>query len=193
MLSARYCTNIFAKRSYYGWVNYFTKRSHHGWVNMVTSSKRKQEGLSSQSFLANSVPACRSYTTALLNGILHLTYRLVWMKFPEYLLWNRGMMAGIWFKKIRTFCRGNLDTGCHGIRPWYLSWWPIEFSLIWLGETKGQRWARDRTGSDWIRTEANFGRMRTGSDWVNFCCFNVIILKISKILVVIPFHRFAKW
>jgi len=26
-----------------------------------------------------------------------------------------------------------------------------------------------------------------------FCCFNVIILKISKILVVIRFHRFAKW
>jgi len=26
----------------------------------------------------------------------------------------------------------------------------------------------------------------------NFCSFNVIILKISKILVVIRFHRFAK-
>jgi len=25
-----------------------------------------------------------------------------------------------------------------------------------------QRWARIRTGSDWIRTEANFGRIRTG-------------------------------
>jgi len=50
-----------------------------------------------------------------------------------------------------------------------------------------QRWARIRTGSDWIRTEANFGRIktvsdcnffenwriRTGSDWENFCCFNV--------------------
>jgi len=58
-----------------------------------------------------------------------------------------------------------------------------------------QTWARIRTGSDWIRTEANFCRIRTGSDcnffknWrirtgsncENFCCFNVIILKISKI------------
>ena len=65
-----------------------------------------------------------------------------------------------------------------------------------------QRWARVWTGSDWIRTEANFWRIRTGSDcnfflnWrittgsdsENFCCFNVIILKISKILVVIRFH-----
>jgi len=31
----------------------------------------------------------------------------------------------------------------------------------------------DRTGLDWIRTEANFGRIRTGSDWENFSCFNV--------------------
>jgi len=68
-----------------------------------------------------------------------------------------------------------------------------------------QRWARIRTGSDWIRTEANYDRIRigsdcnffqnwrirTGSDWENFCCFHVIILKISKILVVIRFHRFA--
>jgi len=53
--------------------------------------------------------------------------------------------------------------------------------------TSAQRWARTRTGSDWIRTEVNFGRIRTGSDcnifqnwrirtgsdWENFCCFNV--------------------
>ena len=78
-----------------------------------------------------------------------------------------------------------------------------------------------RTGSDWIRTEADFGwnrtgsdcnlfqnwqiktgsdcnffqnwQTRTGSDRENFCCFDVIILKISKILVVIQFHRFAEW
>jgi len=31
-------------------------------------------------------------------------------------------------------------------------------------ESTGQRWARTRTGSDWIRTEANFGRITTGSD-----------------------------
>ena len=60
---------------------------------------------------------------------------------------------------------------------------------------------------DWIRTEANFGRIRagsdcnffqnwrirTGSDSENFCYFSVIILKISKSVVVIRFHRFAKW
>ena len=70
-----------------------------------------------------------------------------------------------------------------------------------------QRWAWIRTGSDWIRTEANFGwirtgsdcnffenwRIRTGSDWESFLCFYVIILNISKLLVVIRFHRFAKW
>jgi len=65
----------------------------------------------------------------------------------------------------------------------------------------------DRTGSDWIRTEANFGWIRTGSDCTFFkigrpvldrtekifVSINVIILKISKILVVIRFHKFAKW
>jgi len=53
--------------------------------------------------------------------------------------------------------------------------------------TAQQRWSRIRIGSDWIRTEANFGRIRTGSDcnffqnwpirtgseWENICCFNV--------------------
>jgi len=76
-----------------------------------------------------------------------------------------------------------------------------------LTHTAQQRWARIRTGSDWIRTDANISgtgldrtasffqnwRIRTGSDSENFCCFHVIILKISKILVVIQFHRFAKW
>jgi len=33
----------------------------------------------------------------------YLTYSLIWMKFPEYFLWNTGIMAGIWFKKIRIF------------------------------------------------------------------------------------------
>jgi len=51
--------------------------------------------------------------------------------------------------------------------------------------TPRQRWAQIRTGSDWIRTEANFGQIRTGtdcnffenwqirtgSDWENFYCF----------------------
>jgi len=49
-------------------------------------------------------------------------------------------------------------------------------------------------GSELDRTAIFFQnwRIRTGSDWEYFCCFNVIILKISKILVVIRFHRFAK-
>jgi len=57
-----------------------------------------------------------------------------------------------------------------------------------------QTWARIRTEVDFgrIRTgsDCNFfqnWRIRTGSDWENFCCFNVIILKISNILVVIRF------
>jgi len=65
------------------------------------------------------------------------------------------------------------------------------FILFCLMSQTNQRWARIRTGSD-----CNFfdnWRTRTGSDWENFCCFNVIILKISKIMVVIWFHRFAKW
>jgi len=49
------------------------------------------------------------------------------------------------------------------------------------------------TDQHWIRTKAKFWRIKTGSDSENFCCFNVIILKISKILVVIRFHRFANW
>ena len=50
----------------------------------------------------------------------------------------------------------------------------------------------DKTGSDWFRTEANFGWIRTGSDWRNSCCFDVIIRNISKMLVAIRFYRFAK-
>ena len=67
--------------------------------------------------------------------------------------------------------------------------------------------SRDEHGSGWMSPEANFWRIRTGSecnffeiwrmwnasDSEKFCCFNVIILKVSKILVVIRFHRFAKW
>jgi len=62
------------------------------------------------------------------------------------------------------------------------------------------------TGSDWIRTIANFGRTRTrlDCDFFQNCriragsgekiyLFVVIILIISVILVVIRFHRFAKW
>jgi len=57
--------------------------------------------------------------------------------------------------------------------------------------TTHQRWARIRTWSDYNFFE-NL-RIKTGSDWENFCCFNVIILTKSKFLVVIRFHRFAKW
>ena len=86
-------------------------------------------------------------------------------------------------------------------------------SLVKCGDHVIQRWARIRTGSDWIRTETNFGLIRTGSDcnffenwwirtgsdWKNIFFariapqINVIILNVSKILVVIRFYRFAKW
>ena len=63
-----------------------------------------------------------------------------------------------------------------------------------------QRWARIRTETNFFRIrsglDCNFfekWQIRTWSDWENFCCFNVIILIISKILVVIRYHRFAKW
>jgi len=42
-----------------------------------------------------------------------------------------------------------------------------------LSDYAQQRWARIRTGWDWIRTDANLGRIRTGSDWEIFCFFNV--------------------
>ena len=46
-----------------------------------------------------------------------------------------------------------------------------------------QNWLQSWSVFIWQR----WARIRTGSDWENFCCFNVIILKISKILVVIHF------
>jgi len=68
--------------------------------------------------------------------------------------------------------------------------YPAEYPFLILSMlTSGrqQRCARIRTGSDWITTEANFGRIRTGSDcnffenwrirtgseWKNVCCFDV--------------------
>jgi len=41
-------------------------------------------------------------------------------------------------------------------------------------------------------TQQRWARIRTGSDWDNFCCFHVIILTPSKILVVMWFYRFVK-
>ena len=48
---------------------------------------------------------------------------------------------------------------------------------------------------DQARSDSNFlenWRIRTGSDWEN-CCSNVIIPKITNILVVMRFHVFARW
>jgi len=62
----------------------------------------------------------------------------------------------------------------------------------WIG--LDQDWSQFLADQDW--TGLQFFRklrIRTGSDSENVCCFNEIILKISKILVVIRFHRFAKW
>jgi len=55
-----------------------------------------------------------------------------------------------------------------------------------------QDWSQFWLDQDWIGLQF-FSKLadQAGSDWENFCCFNV--LKISKILVVIQFHRFAKW
>jgi len=62
----------------------------------------------------------------------------------------------------------------------------------WIG--LDQDWSQFWPDQDWIGLQffENW-RIRTGSDWENFCRFNVIILKISKILVLNRFHRFAKW
>jgi len=53
------------------------------------------------------------------------------------------------------------------IEKWLLSSVKRNF---WLAKflTSHQRWARIRTGSDWIRTEANFGRIRTGWEYYFF-------------------------
>ena len=55
----------------------------------------------------------------------------------------------------------------------------LQLPCLWL----------DRTGSG---LKPIF-RIRTGSDWEKLCCFNVIILTISKILVFIWFYRLLKW
>ena len=50
------------------------------------------------------------------------------------------------------------------------------------------------SGSGLDRTAIFFENWRTGLDLTEkMCSFNVNILKISKILVVILFQRFAKW
>jgi len=73
----------------------------------------------------------------------------------------------------------------------------LESLMGWIAEmSTDQDWIG--LDQDWSQfgSDCNFfqnWRIRTGSDWENFCCFNVIILKISKFLVVIGFHRFAKW
>ena len=74
--------------------------------------------------------------------------------------------------------------------------------ILW----KNRLASRDEHGQDWIRTKANFGWIRTGSDctffknwwirtgsdWENFCCFDVIILTTSNMLVV-QWCDFADW
>jgi len=62
----------------------------------------------------------------------------------------------------------------------------------WIG--LDQDWRQFWQDQDWIGLQLFFNwRIRTGSDWANLCCFNVIILNISKLLVVIRFHRIANW
>jgi len=66
---------------------------------------------------------------------------------------------------------------------------------IWVEIPSSGSPARDEHGSGLDETAIVFQnwRMRTGSDLENFCYLDVIIPKISKILVVIRFHRFSKW
>ena len=67
-------------------------------------------------------------------------------------------------------------------------------------------WERIRTGSDWIRTEDNFGRIRTGSDCNFFQKWWTGLDRTEKILLFLcdyseniknfscdPISRFAKW
>jgi len=64
--------------------------------------------------------------------------------------------------------------------------------LDWIG--LDQDWSQFCPDQDWIGLQ--FFSKLAKQDWIgweNLCCFSVIILKISKILVVIRFHRFAKW
>jgi len=79
----------------------------------------------------------------------------------------------------------SMDDGCHGFRASKQQAAEMSTDQDWR-----QFW-QDRTWSD-CRFFLNWW-IRTGSDWENLRCFNVIILNISKILVVIRFHRFAKW
>ena len=66
--------------------------------------------------------------------------------------------------------------------------------LRWARTGLDQNWSQFWPGQDWIGLQFfHYWRIRTGSDRENFCCFNVVILKISKNLVMIRFHRFAKW
>jgi len=62
----------------------------------------------------------------------------------------------------------------------------------WIG--LDQDWSQFWPDQDWIGLQF-FGKLADQDwiDWENFCCFGVNILKISNILVVNRFHRFAKW
>jgi len=62
------------------------------------------------------------------------------------------------------------------------------------GSGLDQDWSQFWPDQDWNGLQ--FFWKLADQDWIGlskFCCFNVIILKISKILVVIRIHRFVKW
>jgi len=62
------------------------------------------------------------------------------------------------------------------------------------GSGLDQDWSQFWPDQDWIGLQ--FFPKLADQDWIGlgiFFCFYVIILKISKILVVIRLHRFAKW
>ena len=74
-----------------------------------------------------------------------------------------------------------------------LTWLPeMSTDQDWIG--LDQDWSQFWPDQDWIGLQffENW-RIRTGSDWENIWCFCVIIMNISKLLVVIRFHRIANW
>ena len=98
---------------------------------------------------------------------------------PHSKIWSRSGVR-VWKSD-----SGNLQFEQHSSRD------ELGSGLDWTGS--GLKPILAGTGLDRIAICFENWRIRTGSDWENFCCICVIILKISKILIVIRFYRFAKW
>jgi len=79
---------------------------------------------------------------------------------------------------------------------WIRWFWMVFFSLkhcfsFWFILCRRPEMSTDK---DWIGLQLFFKLADRDCIWLKkFLLFNVIFLKISKIIVVIRFHRFAKW